>query len=105
MIILRFLSYIPWLLWEIFLANIYMIYIVLHPRMREIIYPHVVKFKTRLKSDLGLTTFANSITLTPGTITIAIEKDVFYVHAINEKVARSLPGTMEKKVKNIFERK
>ncbi|MCX7981997.1 MAG: Na+/H+ antiporter subunit E [Syntrophales bacterium] len=105
LIIPRFLIYIPWLLWQIVLANIYMIYIVFHPRMRDIIFPHVVKFRSQLKGDLGLTTFANSITLTPGTITIAIDRETFYVHAINEKVAQSLPGEMEKRVKKIFREK
>lgn len=105
LIIPPFLLYIPWLLWQIILANIYMVYIVLNPRMREVINPHIVKFKTRLKGNFSLTTFANSITLTPGTITVAIDRDVFYVHAINEKVSASLPGKMEEKVKKIFERK
>ena len=99
---LRFLRYLPWLMYQIILANIYMVKVVLHPRMRDVIFPHVVKFNTRLKGDLSITTFANSITLTPGTITIKVEDNVFYVHAIDEKVAASLPGDMERKVGQIF---
>jgi multicomponent Na+:H+ antiporter subunit E len=89
-------------MYQIILANIYMVKVVLHPRMRDVIFPHVVKFNTRLKGDLSITTFANSITLTPGTITIKVEDNVFYVHAIDEKVAASLPGDMERKVGQIF---
>jgi multicomponent Na+:H+ antiporter subunit E len=47
---------------------------------------------------------ANSITLTPGTITIRIEDDIFYVHAINRKAAEGLPGEMEDRLARVFER-
>ena len=45
---------------------------------------------------------ANSITLTPGTITLLIKDDYFFVHAINKKVAKSLPGTMEQRIAKVF---
>ncbi|MCX8022198.1 MAG: Na+/H+ antiporter subunit E [Syntrophorhabdaceae bacterium] len=100
--VVRFVKYIPWLLYQIGLANIYIVKLAFHPKMKRQIYPHVVRFKTVLKDELSLVTFANSITLTPGTITLLIDGDVFYVHAIDKVVADSLPGEMEKRVGHIF---
>lgn len=102
--ILRFLQYLPWLLYQILLANLHVALLVLHPRMMEKIDPHILRFKIRLKSDLSLTTFANSITLTPGTITLLIHEGHFYVHAIDQKVADDLlTGEMEQKVIQIYQ--
>lgn len=102
--ILRFLKYLPWLLYQIILANIHVAYLVLHPKMLTLIDPHIVQFRVKLKTDMGLTTFGNSITLTPGTITVLIHKGLFYVHAINQKVADDLlTGEMEDRVTQIYE--
>jgi len=100
--VIRLVTYIPWLLYQIYLANIYVAKLALHPRMHELIYPHIVKFRTSLKKDLSLFTFANSITLTPGTITVLVEDDLFYVHSIDINSAESLPGDMEKRSGHIF---
>ncbi|MDH3827011.1 MAG: Na+/H+ antiporter subunit E [Desulfobacterales bacterium] len=49
------------------------------------------------------TTFANSITLTPGTVTVNVSvMGKFRVHCIDEKSARSLPGEMEKRIAKVF---
>jgi len=73
----RFATYIPWLMVEIEL--------VLHPRGMDMIDPKIVKFRSKLKSNLALVTFANSITLTPGTITVSVSLDGdFKVHAIDK---------------------
>jgi len=98
----RFLKYLPWLFWQIVLANIHVAYLALHPRMSTLIDPHIIKFKTKLKKDLSLTTFGNSITLTPGTITVLIQEGHYYVHALDRLVAESLPGDMEKRVGHIY---
>jgi multicomponent Na+:H+ antiporter subunit E len=100
--IIRLIKYLPWLLYQIYLANIYVVKLALSPRMSDRIYPHIVKFRTKLKKDLSVFTFANSITLTPGTITVLVENDYFYVHAIDQPVAESLPGDMETRVGHIF---
>lgn len=97
-----FCAYIPWLLYQIIKANIYIAYLALHPRMLQVIDPHIIIFKTKLKKDLARVTFANSITLTPGTITVLIKGDRFYVHAINKKVAKGLPGGMERRIARIY---
>lgn len=99
----RFIAYIPWLLFQIVVANIYIAYLALHPKMPKLIDPHIIRFKTRLKKDFALVTFGNSITLTPGTITVLIKDGYFYVHAIDERVARALPGAMETRIYSIYE--
>ena len=100
---LRFAGYVPWLLYQIFLANIQVLYIVFHPRMMDLINPQIIEFNSRLKSDVSRTTFANSITLTPGTITVTVSvMGKFAVHCINDQAGRSLPGEMEEKVGKVF---
>ncbi len=98
-----FLRYLPWLLYQIWLAALHLLYLSLHPRMLELIDPYVVRFRTRLKSDLAQVTFANSITLTPGTITIYVNfhRD-FSVHAIDPFSGEALPGEMELRIARAF---
>jgi len=100
----RFIIYIVWELWQILLANFDVAYRVLHPKMP--IDPSVIEFDTSLRSDLAIVTLANSITLTPGTITINIEQEKgrFQVHAIAQKPADALlvDKTMQEKVAKVF---
>ncbi|MEN2995023.1 MAG: Na+/H+ antiporter subunit E [Thermodesulfovibrio sp.] len=99
----RFIKYIPWLFYQIILANIHVAYLVLHPKMP--IEPFVLEYKAKLKKDISKVVFANSIILTPGTITMDITKDnIFIIHCISRKVAEDLlTGEMEEKVAKIFE--
>jgi len=100
---LRFVFYIPWLLYQMARANLHVMYLVFHPRMRDLIDPKIIKFKSKLKSDLSLTTFANSITLTPGTITVVVTEDGdFEVHCIDRHSGESLPGQMEERIAKVF---
>jgi len=100
---LRFVGYIPWLLYQILLANIHVFYLSLHPRMMELIDPQIIEFESRLKSDIARTTFANSITLTPGTITVNVTtRGKFAVHCINKQSGQPLPGVMEAKIAKVF---
>jgi len=86
--------YLPVFLWEVFKANIDVAYRVIHPKLP--INPGIVKIKTTLKSDTALTFLANSITLTPGTLTVDIdtEKAVLYIHWINVK-SKDVEGATE----------
>ena len=100
---LRFAGCVPWFFYQIFLANLYVLYLVFHPRMKELIDPKIIYFNTKLDKDIARTTFANLITLTPGTITVNVSVlGKFAVHCIDEKSGRSLPGEMEKKVAKVF---
>ncbi len=101
---IRAIPYIAWELWQIVLANLDVAYRALHPKMP--LDPVVVEFETPLRSDLALTFMANSITLTPGTITIMVEpeKGKFVVHAIDKKLAEPLvvDQTMQRKLAYVF---
>jgi len=100
---LRFAGYVPWLFYQILLANLRIVYLVFHPRMMELIDPKIITFNTRLTNDIPRTTFANSITLTPGTVTVNVSvMGKFRVHCIDEKSGRSLPGEMEKRIAKVF---
>jgi multicomponent Na+:H+ antiporter subunit E len=95
----RFLAYIPWLLKEIVVANLQVARLVLDPRLP--IDPVIVRFETRLATDLGRTTFANSITLTPGTVTVDVEEREFVVHALTPQTPAGFAG-MERRVAEAF---
>jgi len=97
-------AYIPWLLYQIILANFHILYVVLHPKMMELIDPSIIRFQSTLKDELALVVFANSITLTPGTITVYVSVDGdFQVHAIDQKSGEPLPGDMEARIIRAFQ--
>jgi len=99
----RFILYVPWLIWEIIKANMWLMYLTFHPRMMDMISPRVIKIDSRLKGTMARLTYANSITLTPGTITVAVDINGRYtVHAIDKKSADGLPGEMERKIAKTF---
>jgi multicomponent Na+:H+ antiporter subunit E len=97
----RFICYIPWLIQQIVLSNLHVASVVLRRKMP--IDPQIITFKTKLETDISSVTLANSITLTPGTITMDIRDGVYYVHALDQKVADDLnAGEMEDRVAHIF---
>jgi multicomponent Na+:H+ antiporter subunit E len=101
------LVYLFIFLWECLKANIDVAYRVLHPGLP--IKPGIVKAKTNLTTDVGKIFLANSITMTPGTITVDIIDDYFYVHWIYvhskdpEIYTHTIMGRFEKYLKRIFE--
>jgi len=78
----RMLLYLPYLALEIVKANLDVARRIVSPRMP--IGPRVFRTTTSQKTDLGRTIYANSITLTPGTVSIDIEGDEITVHALTE---------------------
>lgn len=104
-----FVFYLPKFLWECLKANLDVAYRVVNPVLP--INPGIVKVKTKLTSDAGLTFLANSITLTPGTMTVDIDSDngVLYIHWINvkekdvEKATREIVDKFEHILIKIFE--
>jgi len=100
---LRFAWYIPWLLYQILLANLHVLRLSFHPRMMEKIDPHIIEINSHLESDISRTTFANSITLTPGTITVNVSAvGRFTVHCIDAPSGEPLPGEMERRIAGVF---
>ncbi|HZM35033.1 MAG TPA: Na+/H+ antiporter subunit E [Burkholderiales bacterium] len=91
------LTYWPWLVKEIAVSAWTVTKIILSPRLP--ISPTLARFKPSQKSTVGLVTHANSITLTPGTITIEAGRDEFLVHAITREGAASLEDSeMDRRV-------
>lgn len=74
------LSYFSWLFREIAKANVDVIKAVLAPNID--VKPDMVRVKLRQETDIGKTMFANSITLTPGTVSVSIENDEIVVHSL-----------------------
>ena len=84
------LFYLPWLVVEVFKSNLAVARVILSPRLP--IRPRVVDFHGHQKTDLGRFIYANSITLTPGTITVRLDAEGFRIHALTEE---ALDGTEE----------
>jgi len=97
----RFLGYLPWLASQVVVASLQVAYIVLHPRLP--ISPRVVRITAPYPHTLARLTLANSITLTPGTVTLDVEGDTFLVHALTEDGSRELQrGAMSDRVSALF---
>src|SRR4030042_4521662 len=75
-----FIVYLFVFIWECIKANFDVAYRVIHPSMP--IKPGIVRVKTSLKSEFAKMLLANSITMTPGTITVDLVGDEFYIHWI-----------------------
>jgi len=87
--------YWTWLFWEIVKANIDVAKRIINPRMP--ISPTLITLKTSQATDFGQVIYANSITLTPGTVSLRIDKDTIEVHALSEELAADLAkGTMDR---------
>jgi multicomponent Na+:H+ antiporter subunit E len=102
------LYYILALIYHIIMANLDVAYRVLHPALP--IRPGIVKVRTELKSELAKTILANSITLTPGTLSVDLTDDGhYYIHWINvraegEKEASAMiVGRFERILRRVFE--
>lgn len=83
-----FLYYIGVLIVEIIKANGQVVHLILTDR--EVVEPVIVEHKTRLKTDLGRVLLANSITLTPGTITISLKEDRLVIHCLDKTMAEGM---------------
>jgi multicomponent Na+:H+ antiporter subunit E len=96
----RALLYLPWLLWEIVKANIHVARRILDPRLP--ISPRIIKVKAGQRHDIARVIYANSITLTPGTVSIDMEGDEITVHALTEEAARGVQtGEMDRRVSRL----
>ncbi len=82
------ISYLIWLAVEVFKANVQVAAIVLNPRLP--IAPTIVSFRSGLNTDFGRMVLGNSITLTPGTVTVEVDGGSFTVHALTPCSAEGL---------------
>ncbi len=97
----RLFAYLLWLLWQIVQSGLYVAYLVMHPLLP--ISPCLVRFRSMQPNVQARVILGNSITLTPGTITVEVEGNRFLVHAITREAAEGLfAGDMEYRVARIY---
>ncbi len=93
--------YGPWLFVRILKSGLHVSRLILHPSLP--IAPRLIRHRTNLRSDGELVTIGNSITLTPGTITIEAGPGELLVHAIDEPSSEDLVGgLLEDRVARVF---
>ena len=93
----RPLLYLPWLGWEIVKANIDVAKIILNPRLP--ISPRLIRVPASQKTAVGQVAYANSITLTPGTISLDVRDNQVLVYALTKEAADGVEsGEMDRKV-------
>jgi multicomponent Na+:H+ antiporter subunit E len=98
------LLYIPWLFGRILASGGHIAYLVLHPALP--INPKMVRHRPQLTSESALAILGNSITLSPGTITVEASSDEFEVHAMDDESAADFTSLqLENKVAGLFRRR
>ena len=97
---LRLVGYLPWLFWEIAKANVDVALCILRPGLP--ISPRVLEVRSGQHTDVGRVIYANSITLTPGTVSIDTDGDAITVHALTAAAAAGvLNGEMDRRVSRL----
>ena len=86
----RFVGYFPWLAWQILIATVQVTRLIWSPKLP--IHPQLVRFHCRLPHNMARATLANSITLTPGTVTLDVQGDEYLVHALTKEGADAIYG-------------
>ena len=84
-------AYLGFLLAEIVKANLQVLRLIWSPRLTP--EPELRSFRTRLQTEFGKAILANSITLTPGTITVHVREDLFLVHCLDSEMAQGLENS------------
>jgi multicomponent Na+:H+ antiporter subunit E len=100
--LLGYAAYVIHLLRSVIVAAVHVAEVVLDPRMpiRPIIITHRVRFSTEAQRIA----FANSVTLTPGTLTVDVDGDSFTIHCLAERFADDITsGELERRITRVFE--
>ncbi|MBJ21902.1 MAG: hypothetical protein GY910_04670 [bacterium] len=97
---IRPLLYAPWLMKEIVLSNLSVARVILDPKLP--IHPRILRVDASQKTPVGQVIYANSITLTPGTVTLDVRDGQFLVHALTTDSAEGLlSGEMDRRVAHL----
>lgn len=98
----KFIGYFFWLMWQLVLANVDVLLATTSQEMA--IDPKIVRFYFRADNPMATVVLANSITLTPGTVTVNVTDDGLYeIHALTPGAASGvLDGSMQKKVAELY---
>ena len=102
------IKYWIWLVGQIIIANIQIAFVILNPKLP--INPQIVVFKQKMDNPLAHLSLGNSITLTPGTVTVDIDNGEYIIHALTDDTAAALyfannQGDIRKKVADLFDEK
>jgi multicomponent Na+:H+ antiporter subunit E len=93
----KLIMYFFWLLREIIVSNLKVCLYIITPNKK--INPEIIKIKSRQNSEFANVLYANSITLTPGTVTIDVDKNNFTVHTLDTQFKESLEkNIMDEKI-------
>ncbi len=99
--ILRFISFLPWHLWQIILSNLHVVRMVWSPRLT--IRPRFIRIAPGMTDERALTELGCAVSLTPGTLTVDIDTETMLVHALDADNAAELENhIMEDHVAKIF---
>ena len=98
---LRIVWYFLWLLGRIFQSGFHLSVLILHPALP--IDPKLIRYRTKLRTEAGVVLLGNSITLTPGTITVEVDSQELVVHAMDDKSADDVTSfRIEQKIAGLF---
>ncbi|MBC8186654.1 MAG: Na+/H+ antiporter subunit E [Proteobacteria bacterium] len=98
----RLFTYLPWLLKEVVMSNLAVAKVILSPSLP--IHPRILRISASQKTQVGQVVYANSITLTPGTVTLDVRDGNFLVHALTtDSAAGLLSGEMDRRVSHLEE--
>lgn len=96
----RMLLYIPWLAWQVVLSNLHVARVILSPSLP--ITPRLIDVQATQKEEFGQVIYANSITMTPGTVSIEVMGSTITVHALTGPSAEGLEtGEMDRRVTQV----
>lgn len=97
-----FFRYMPWLFWQVVLSNIDVIKRVWHPERS--IEPRLFQLPIQVRHPVAKALYANSITLTPGTVAVQCDEESFLIHALTEEAEQALrSGDMEQRIQQMEE--
>ena len=97
----RLVLYLPWLFWEIVKSSLNITKIILDPKLP--VNPRLIQYPTNLGNNTAVVLLGNSITLTPGTVTIEVSSSELLVHALDDESSSGLEArTMERKIAEAF---
>jgi multicomponent Na+:H+ antiporter subunit E len=98
---LRILLYLPWLFYKIIESSLYLSKLILHPALP--IDPQLVSVDSKLRHHAAVVLLGNSITLTPGTITVEVDSNKLIVHAMDKVLSEDIESKqIESKIADIF---
>ena len=98
---LRAPLYLPWLFYKIIQSSLHLSKLILHPALP--IAPQLISVESKLNHHAAVVLLGNSITLTPGTVTVEVDRNKLIVHALDKVLSESVTSKqIESKIADIF---